>query len=286
MIKKKKPKMLFKYVAFLIFLLLLEPNKKKKKKVHFNSGSNKTFQTTLCSPALDIFMVFFLLLSLRLKDTDTREDTATVGTHVWRGRGVTRRLLPASSSSSFLHSLVSSSLTSRGGPSMWPSSWAISLAFWWAFSTAAAHARCLEFKHTSWKYWGLWRVRKALDMTYWFTSSESGIPRCGKSLAFPHKHSRPASLVGGCRRAPSSQNQRKQPGPAGILDYVTTQTQQHLWKVPFSSKHSTSASMWNCSPSLCRNLLTEVSLSATPCCLIKPKKWKGWHSLSHACNQL
>lgn len=156
-------------------------------------------------------MVFFRLLSLRLKDTDTREDTATVGMRVWWGRGATRGLLPASSSSSFRHSLVSSSLTSRGGPSMCPSSWPMSLAFWWAFSTAAAQARCLWSRQTSLRY------LKALDVIYLSTSSESGIPRCGKSVAFPHKHSCPASPVGGCIRAPLSQNQRTQPRPVGNI---------------------------------------------------------------------
>lgn len=101
------------------------------------------------------FYSFFLLLSLRLKDTDTREDTATVGRHVWWGRGATRWPLP-SSSCSFLHSLVSSSLTSWGGPSVCPSSSLISRAFWWAFSTAAAQARCLRFRHTSSTYGGIW----------------------------------------------------------------------------------------------------------------------------------
>lgn len=33
--------------------------------------------------------------------------------------------------------------------------------------------------------------------------------------------------------------------------------------------HFTSASMRYCSPSLCRNFLTEASLSLTPCCLLK-----------------
>lgn len=37
--------------------------------------------------------------------------------------------------------------------------------------------------------------------------------------------------------------------------------------------HFTSASMRYCSPSLCRNFLTEASLSLTPCCLLKRKLW-------------
>lgn len=40
--------------------------------------------------------------------------------------------------------------------------------------------------------------------------------------------------------------------------------------------HFTSASMRYCSPSLCRNFLTETSLSLTPCCLLK---WKLWHRI-------
>lgn len=113
------------------------------------------------------FHSFFLLPPLRLKDTDTREDTPTVGTHAWWGRGATGRLLSASSSSSILHSLVSSSLTRRGSPSMCPSNWAISRAFWWALSTAAAQARFLKFRHTSSTYGGPWLTcEKALDRTY------------------------------------------------------------------------------------------------------------------------
>lgn len=95
---------------------------------------------------------FFLLLSLRLKDTDTCEEAVIVGIHGRWGRGAACWLLPASCSSSFLHSLVSSSLTSRRGPRVWPRSWLTSPAFRWAFSTADTQARRLGCRQTSTRY--------------------------------------------------------------------------------------------------------------------------------------
>lgn len=97
---------------------------------------------------------FFLLLSLRLKDTDTREEAVTVGVQGRWGSGAAPWPLPppSSSSSSFLHSLVSSSLTSRGGPRVCPRSWLTSQAFCRAFSTADTHARRLERRQTRTSY--------------------------------------------------------------------------------------------------------------------------------------
>lgn len=97
---------------------------------------------------------FFLLLSLRLKDTDTREEAVNVGLQGRCGRAAAPWPPPPSSSSSLLHSFVSSSLISSGGPRVCPRSWLTSQAFCWAFSTADTHARRLERKqtHTSYNY--------------------------------------------------------------------------------------------------------------------------------------
>lgn len=95
---------------------------------------------------------FFLLLSLRLKDTDTREEAVIVGVQGRWERGAAPWPPPPSSSSSLLHSLVSSSLTSRGGPRVCPRSWLTSKAFCWAFSTADTHARRLQHRQTHTSY--------------------------------------------------------------------------------------------------------------------------------------
>lgn len=95
---------------------------------------------------------FFLPLSLRLKDTYTREEAVNVGLQGRYGRGAAPWPSPPSSSSSLLHSFVSSSLISRGDPRVCSRSWLTSQAFCWAFSTADTHARHLERKQTHASY--------------------------------------------------------------------------------------------------------------------------------------
>lgn len=56
-------------------------------------------------------------------------------------------------------------------------------------------------------------------------------------------------------------------GYGNTLQYMHSGICERSWFLP----QFTSASMRYCSPSLCRNFLTEASLSLTPCCLLK---WK------------
>lgn len=156
---------------------------------------------------------FFLPLSLRLKDTDTREEAVNVGLQGRYGRGAAPWPPPPSSSSSLLHSFVSSSLISRGDPRVCSRSWLTSQAFCWAFSTADTHARRLERKQTHASYNSCIRQEKGslflCDVRVFHTSVYSGTQHCGKTAGFPHKHSCPASPAGHDILAPSSQNLRR-----------------------------------------------------------------------------
>lgn len=133
-------------------------------------------------------------------------------------------------------------------------------------TTAAFHQKPVQILQCSWNF-------------VIYTLFDSGIRRCGRTAAFPNKRSCPASPAGHCMLAPSSQNRRKWPRPVGnSLLHCHVQLSPHvccrLSGRSHLSKYSTSASMWYWSASRWRNLLTEVSLSLTPCCLSRIKeKW-------------
>ena len=98
---------------------------------------------------------FFRALSRNVKVTDTRADAhATVRPWVTERVASPSLLTPSSPScssspsSGLLHSRVSSSLTSRGGPRVCPSRWLRSLALRWAFSTASRHTLHLQDAET------------------------------------------------------------------------------------------------------------------------------------------